>query len=337
MIYKDTGTYYLILGLTAEASLADIKNAYRKKAKQLHPDRNPSPTAHEDFVALTEAYEYLLQWHTTGRTNTYAGAQAYYRQQEEARARAKAEAQKRYYDFINSELYKTTQATDTVASHIYLLFSALLLLGILGFAIYQAGLIGLVIGIVVALLVSPLLKHTLFAAIDINLPLFVKSLGVVIKLRAVQTVLLGVLNVVLFVKFVLATVLPLALTGSLFLLFISGAILFSRLWDPDEKRVGRFWLALGIAPLVLHVLFAANYLFAGPAYTETYRFEQYAEQTPNGPRYTSLIILENNAYEHYPVLRFFADYYEAIGSHQITYTFKKGLFGIKVMQGYYFW
>lgn len=51
--------YYRILGLPPTASLAEVKGAYRKLASALHPDRNPSETAHVRFQELQEAYEVL--------------------------------------------------------------------------------------------------------------------------------------------------------------------------------------------------------------------------------------------------------------------------------------
>ena len=55
-----TADYYGILGLTSDATLADVKNAYRKLARQHHPDRNNAdPGAIDRFRRITEAYEYL--------------------------------------------------------------------------------------------------------------------------------------------------------------------------------------------------------------------------------------------------------------------------------------
>lgn len=48
------------LGLGPEASLEDIKKAYRVLAKRLHPDLNPSASAEKQFIELQEAYEYLI-------------------------------------------------------------------------------------------------------------------------------------------------------------------------------------------------------------------------------------------------------------------------------------
>ncbi len=52
--------YYEILGVQKNASIDDVKKAYRKLAMQFHPDRNPgNKQAEEKFKDATEAYEVL--------------------------------------------------------------------------------------------------------------------------------------------------------------------------------------------------------------------------------------------------------------------------------------
>src|SRR4051794_35282061 len=51
--------YYGVLGLTHGASDSDIKRAYRRMARDLHPDVNPDPEAKERFQEVTRAYEAL--------------------------------------------------------------------------------------------------------------------------------------------------------------------------------------------------------------------------------------------------------------------------------------
>ncbi|SOD74711.1 molecular chaperone DnaJ [Jatrophihabitans sp. GAS493] len=51
--------YYAILGVSKDATAEEIKRAYRKLARELHPDVNPDPAAQEKFKAVTAAYEVL--------------------------------------------------------------------------------------------------------------------------------------------------------------------------------------------------------------------------------------------------------------------------------------
>lgn len=52
--------YYSTLGVSKDASPEEIKKAYRKKALEFHPDRNPdNPKAAEQFKKISEAYEVL--------------------------------------------------------------------------------------------------------------------------------------------------------------------------------------------------------------------------------------------------------------------------------------
>ena len=48
---------YRVLGVAKEASSAEIKRAYRKLARQYHPDRNDDPAAEERFKRIQSAYE----------------------------------------------------------------------------------------------------------------------------------------------------------------------------------------------------------------------------------------------------------------------------------------
>jgi len=51
--------FYDVLGIPKEASGTEIKKAYRKLAKEKHPDRNKSANADQEFKEVQEAYEVL--------------------------------------------------------------------------------------------------------------------------------------------------------------------------------------------------------------------------------------------------------------------------------------
>ena len=52
--------YYEILGVSKDASKDEIKSAFRRKARTLHPDVNKAPDAEEKFKELGKAYETLM-------------------------------------------------------------------------------------------------------------------------------------------------------------------------------------------------------------------------------------------------------------------------------------
>ncbi len=56
MEYKD---YYAVLGVPKTATQAEIKKAYRKLARELHPDTNKSPEAEKRFKEANEAHAVL--------------------------------------------------------------------------------------------------------------------------------------------------------------------------------------------------------------------------------------------------------------------------------------
>ena len=51
--------YYEVLGVDRDATKQDIRKAYRKLARQYHPDVNKAPDAEEKFKEVKEAYEVL--------------------------------------------------------------------------------------------------------------------------------------------------------------------------------------------------------------------------------------------------------------------------------------
>jgi len=67
--------YYEILGIDKSADASAIKKAYRKKAIEFHPDKNPGDkVAEENFKLAAEAYEVLSDPDKKARYDQYGHA-----------------------------------------------------------------------------------------------------------------------------------------------------------------------------------------------------------------------------------------------------------------------
>jgi len=90
--------YLATLGLEPGVSEADIKRAYRRLAKEYHPDINSHPDAHRRFVEITEAYHVLLNTAEQTQQETYSYdydplARAYAEKRKRAQAFARQKRQ----------------------------------------------------------------------------------------------------------------------------------------------------------------------------------------------------------------------------------------------------
>lgn len=51
--------HYVVLGLTSSASASEIRKAFRRLARKIHPDVNDDADAAEQFIKVAEAYAVL--------------------------------------------------------------------------------------------------------------------------------------------------------------------------------------------------------------------------------------------------------------------------------------
>jgi len=67
--------YYNILGVSKGASAGEIKKAYRKKAIEFHPDKNPGDDrAEANFKKAAQAYEVLGDQNKKAKYDQYGHA-----------------------------------------------------------------------------------------------------------------------------------------------------------------------------------------------------------------------------------------------------------------------
>jgi hypothetical protein len=128
--------YFEILGIQSNASIDDIKKAYRKKARLYHPDINPAPDAKDHFISITEAYEFLIANYQKIKTDDQLYQQAMddwrkYRQ-DRSRKRASVYARSSYKTFKSTKFYKTTRIFDGTS----IIFSFIVSIMVLIYTVY---------------------------------------------------------------------------------------------------------------------------------------------------------------------------------------------------------
>ena len=152
--------FYDILGISDSASQSEVTNAFRKLAKQYHPDRNPK--TRDKFIEIFEAYEILIKTKGNERKHNFRTNNKKRRTEqnssdstelthywtEDIRSEAEKHANMSYDDFIKSSIIKGVSGVKiffSIMAHIFtLLWAVIMLFGFTYAAIvWTLGLFGL--------------------------------------------------------------------------------------------------------------------------------------------------------------------------------------------------
>jgi hypothetical protein len=160
---KPLQKYYDILGVNSTTRLPQLKAAYRRKAKLLHPDINTSPDSNAKFILLNEAYRCLTEQHhsrpfyerekapapkqrsTDERRMRMENA----RKQTEQRERRKAES------FRRSRFYFAVVALHALMDYMILIGVGCAYFVVLFFGTVYQGIPGMIAGILTVLITIP--------------------------------------------------------------------------------------------------------------------------------------------------------------------------------------
>jgi hypothetical protein len=154
-------------------------------------------------------------------------------------------------------------------------------------------------------------------------------------------------SVIILINFILyfSITLNTKITFITILLFLLGLYLLTYLVLLNKKIkfniLSKRIIFIYVIPTFFNLFFFINYIFASNSSFETYYFEhdkrfEYTRSSGWKIENTTYIFLENDAYSEYYWFRIFFDYGKMNGKNQITYKFKEGLFGIKVLKDYKF-
>lgn len=126
--------YYLILGVSRNATAAEIKTAYRNGCKQFHPDKNAHPDAHLRFIEIHEAYEFLgdekqRKAYDLAQTRKVTPRYEHYYHQKEnaARNRAREYARQDFEQFKKSKYYKIAVGVNNGFNFLFLFICLLII------------------------------------------------------------------------------------------------------------------------------------------------------------------------------------------------------------------
>lgn len=123
---------YRLLNLSPKASIGEVKQAYRRLAKQVHPDINPAADANEQFIAINEAMDYIIAVRTGKLYDKQKGAyhkpspeqeaqkrakqkqrEDYYASWVKAQARKRADESKNWKEYVKSDHYHSVQRLES--------------------------------------------------------------------------------------------------------------------------------------------------------------------------------------------------------------------------------
>lgn len=133
--------YYKILDIPKEATIDELKQAYRKLAYKYHPDVSKLPKARELFIELNEAYEYLLNKLKFENELRHRKTIMYEEtaqsiidtwligERERIRNRANNYANMKFRNFKKTKIYRTTEILSNYLNVVILFFGILVFFG----------------------------------------------------------------------------------------------------------------------------------------------------------------------------------------------------------------
>ncbi len=330
--------YYDILEVTASASEEELKLAYRKKAKQLHPDKNKAVNAHEQFILLTEAYDYLIKLKTGKLKSKSAGLthQEWVNQELiKTRKRAAEQARMKYQEFLNSDEYKSLSSIVTIGEHLAFLFAAFMFLILPAGAAYLYGFKGFLASLLLITITLPLSIKGIANRAVINQGKLLKSIVHLIRTRGFIMVFLSFFNLFTFLKIGMQTLLSIY---SLIAIFIIPVFLSFFIFIYFKKSFvnNRGFYSFCLVPFCINLLFLINFVFAKNPVLESYYFKKEMHASTGGWQESTYIYLENDAYSDCQGIRAFWDYQSMAQKSRVSYVFCDGFLGLRVLTDYKF-
>lgn len=336
---------FQLLGLNSNATVFEIKKAYREKAKKLHPDKCADKDAAEKFIRITEAYEILIDYRQKGinpldifkKRANYQKEQAAAREAE-AKRKAKHAARMKYQQFLQSDYFKTNLYIDILVDHFVFLiaFFAFVILPFL--LVREMGAFGFVPWSIVIAFTSPFLIKPLLNLKNFNLKDLWKAMYYIGKKKRVLGTLFFAGFMLIFFLVIFRTIIPHNLYFISLGVFMLISFLFTRRTKKTRYNKHPFFYSLLVAPFLFNSFFLVNYVVSFPVKSETYAYtyESHIGRTKSGGKdvYAITVYFENNEYEHCGMLRIF--YGGNYPGKKLELKISRGIFGLRVVKKFDF-
>jgi hypothetical protein len=351
--------YFEILGVPQNATIDEIKQAYRRKVSLIHPDVNPSPSAHDDFIQVNQAYEYIVNKKSgkvfDNQQNQYSYQKTAYSEAEllrKARERARENAKMKYADFVNSSYYQSQITFLATVDYLFLGVAILMFLGIISVIIFQYKWNGLISVTILLALIIPALYAATKNVKRLSIKQFVNTVLDIIKIDFISALPLIVFNFITFITIGFSTFLPMKIILG-FYLFIPLTLqlcCFFLLWRMDQNKdvlvqktlrkkfyyrfllhrpIIKIW---GVIPTQFSVFLMLNFYISTNSRTEKY---SYTFKSPKADDSWNIII-KDNRFENYWGICYFYNNNQIRQKRFITLKIEEGFCGLDVLKEYSF-
>jgi len=159
--------------------------------------------------------------------------------------------------------------------------------------------------------------------------------------RIDKYIVFSILNVILLITVIFNTVINFFLfVLVIIILVVTCNILIKRNIINIDKQGRNYFFGVTF-PQIINVFFLINYLTGMNPTKETYCFKNMISEVGSVRSHekgkTTYIYLSGNAYEYsYMTRSFLIDYKRILFKNQITYTFERGIFGLKIRKDFEF-
>jgi hypothetical protein len=220
---------------------------------------------------------------------------------------------------------------------LFLLISCVIIFPIISFTFLEAD--AQLISVILFIIASPMFKLAFQNRHEISIYNLKNSIIYVFKNHIIQTISLSFLNIYLLLAIGFQTLIP---TNVLIIVYILISIVALFVFKSFDKK---YFKSFVLTPLVFNVLLLTNYLISFNEKNEFYTFNKNFETVFNQNRpsrgsqiqQSTLITLKDNAYDNYYGIRVFLNIDEVKNSIGVRYTFKTGIFGVRVLTNHSFY